>query len=113
MARFIIDANLPYYFSIWRGSDYIHVNDVDDGWSDSQLWCYAAEYGLTIVTKDADFSDRVLLTEPPPQVIHVKLGNMKMRGFHRAISSVWEPVCELSSQHRLVRIFADRLEAIE
>ncbi len=29
------------------------------------LWAYAKEHDLTIVSKDADFSDRVLLSEPP------------------------------------------------
>lgn len=29
MARYLIDVNLPYYFSLWRGPDYVHVRDID------------------------------------------------------------------------------------
>lgn len=77
------------------------------------MWTYAKERGLTIVSKDTDFSDRVLVSEPPPRVIHVKLGNMRLRELHRALVEVWPEVCELSRRCRLVRIFEDRLEAIE
>ncbi len=113
MPRYLIDANLPYYFSIWHGPDYVHVRDLNEEWTDSQLWAYAKGHGLTIVSKDADFSDRVLLSGPPPRVIHVKLGNMRMNAFHQAISKVWAEVCELSRRYRLVRIFLDRVEGVE
>lgn len=112
MAKYVIDANLPYYFSLWHGPDFVHVKDLDDEWSDSVLWAYAREHGLTIVTKDADFSDRVLLTQPPPRVIHVKLGNLRMAELHRVMSVVWPEVCRLSDRCRLVRIFLDRIEGI-
>jgi hypothetical protein len=54
-----------------------------------------------------------LLSEPPLRVIHVRLGNMKMRDFHQRVSEVWTDVCELSLQYRVIQIFADRVEAIE
>jgi len=66
----------------------------------------------TTVMKDADFSDRVLLGQPPPRVIHIKFGNMKMREFHQTISKVWDEVCELSEQHSLGRVFNDRIDAV-
>ena len=43
MARFIIDANLPYYFGLWNNENYIHVFDLNDTWSDQQIWNYAKE----------------------------------------------------------------------
>ena len=73
MSRYIIDANLPYYFSLWRGDEYQHVIDLDPSMKDSEIWRFAKENNLTIVTKDADFSDRILLSDPPPRVIHIKL----------------------------------------
>jgi predicted nuclease of predicted toxin-antitoxin system len=112
MARFLVDVNLPYRFSLWHGSDYIHLRDVDDELPDRQVWLYAKRKGLTIVTKDADFSERALLEPPPPRVIHVRVGNLKMRDFHQAISGIWPEVCELSALYRLVNVFADRIEGI-
>lgn len=113
MARFVVDVNLPYFFSVWKGPDFVHVRDLGDAWPDSRVWSYAKQEGLTIVTKDADFSDRVLLATPPPRVIHIRIGNMKMREFHRVIAGRWEAICALSRQCKLVRVFEDRIEGIE
>ncbi|OAD22976.1 hypothetical protein THIOM_001200 [Candidatus Thiomargarita nelsonii] len=112
MLRYIIDANLPYYFALWAGDEYIHVRDINEEWTDTQIWEYAKERNLTIVTKDADFSDRMLMNEPPPRVIHIKLGNMKMREFHATLSKIWADVCQLSKQYKLVRIFEDKIGSI-
>ncbi len=30
MAKYLIDANLPYYFSPWSGDDYRHVFEMSD-----------------------------------------------------------------------------------
>lgn len=113
MARFLIDVNLPYYFSVWRGPEYLHQRDLGDEWPDSEVWRFAKERALTIVSKDSDFSTRSMLQPPPPRVIHICLGNLRLRELHRAISDVWLEVRELSGRHRLVRVFADRIEAIE
>lgn len=113
MPKYLIDANLPYYFSLWRTDEYIHQKDINDEWSDSQIWAYAKEYNLTIVTKDTDFSNRILLKDPPPRVILVGFGNLKMRPFYERISACWATVCELSDENKLVNVYLDRIEAIE
>ena len=113
MPKFLVDANLPYYFFLWNNPDYVHVRDLDDTWDDLRIWEYARENRLTVVSKDADFSQLALITEPPIRVIHIRFGNLKMQEFHRAISRVWERVCVLSESHRLVNVYPDRLEAIE
>ena len=59
------------------------------------------------------FSDRVLLTTPPPRVIHIRFGNMRLREFHRNIASRWDAICSLSSQCKLVQVFEDRIEGID
>jgi predicted nuclease of predicted toxin-antitoxin system len=86
LPTYLIDVNLPYYFSLWRGDEYLHQRDLGDAWKDREVWEYARRQNLTIVTKDADFSDRALLAEPPPRVIHLRIGNLEMRGFHRAVA---------------------------
>lgn len=113
MAKYLIDVNLPCYFSLWESDDYLHVKDIDDEWSDSQIWNYAREHGLTIVTKDTDFSNRILLGGPPPRVIHIKFGNMRLQDFHATISRSWDEICELSRRCALVRVFSDHFEGIE
>src|SRR4029079_16931340 len=98
MARFVIDVNLPYYFSVWKGPDFSHLRDLGDDWTDTRIWNYARQEGLTIVTKDTDFSDRVLLAAPPPRVIHIRLGNMKIREIHLSIAVPREGICDLAHE---------------
>jgi predicted nuclease of predicted toxin-antitoxin system len=110
--KYLIDANLPYYFSLWKGDDSIHQRDIDDTWKDKQIWDYAKENNLTIITKDSDFSDKMLLYNPPPQVIHIKLGNMKMKEFFSVLTEIWAEIQEMSEANKLVSVFKDRIEGI-
>jgi predicted nuclease of predicted toxin-antitoxin system len=113
MAQFLVDVNLPYYFSLWRNEDFIHQVDLGDSWTDDQIWQYAKENDLTIITKDADFSNRILLKEPPPKIIHMRIGNLKMREFFLLITQVWEQVKTLNKDYKLVNVFRDRIEGID
>ncbi len=64
-----------------------------DGWSDTDAWDYAPKRGLTIVSKDADFTNRALFDVTGPKVIHMRLGNLRMRDFHVAVASRWGEIC--------------------
>jgi predicted nuclease of predicted toxin-antitoxin system len=64
VARYLIDANLPRWFALRSGGDCEFVHDLGADWSDTRIWNHAAARGLTIVSKGADFSDRVLLSRP-------------------------------------------------
>jgi predicted nuclease of predicted toxin-antitoxin system len=110
--RFLIDANLPYRFELWRGPAFTHVFDLDDTWSDTRIWNHARENSLVIVSKDADFSDRIILAEPPPRVIHIRAGNMKMREFHAFVYRVWPQAAALIENHKLVIIHTHTIECV-
>ena len=114
MARYLIDANLPRWFSLWAGGECEFVHDLGPGWSDSQVWDYAAVNRLTIVSKDADFSDRVLLDAAGsgPRVIHIRVGNLTIGELHRYLSAIWPDVCRASDASRLVQVYRDRIEGI-
>jgi predicted nuclease of predicted toxin-antitoxin system len=112
MPKFLIDANLPYYFSLWKGENFIHQKDIDDTWTDEQIWEYAKNQVLTIVSKDSDFSDKMLLSEPPPKVIRIRLGNMRMREFFGIMTAIWSKAEKMSEEYKLVQIFRDRVEGI-
>ena len=72
MKAYLIDVNLPRNFAPWNNEEYEHVVEINDEWKDSEIWSYAKENNLTIVTKDADFSELILLNDPPPKIIHIK-----------------------------------------
>lgn len=113
MAKYLIDVNLPYRFSLWHSEDYIHQKDIDDGWTDSQIWHYAETNKLTIITKDSDFSNRILFKNPPPRVIHIKIGNSTIKELFDTLMPIWDEVLKMSETHRLVNVFRDRIEGIE
>lgn len=71
MTKYIIDVNLPDHFSLWHTNEYIYVKDIDANRVDTTIWEYAEQHELTIVTKDQDFYNRMLVKTPPPRVIHV------------------------------------------
>jgi len=86
---------------------------IDPKMKDSEIWHYAKEHHLTIITKDADFSHWILLDTPPPRVIHIKLGNMKIKTFYQKISPIWNDVLQMSQKYKLVRVYSDGIEGID
>ncbi len=113
MAKYLVDANLPYYFSLWNNQDFIHVKDLNDSWSDEQIWSYAKEQNLIIITKDADFSLKVLYKGIPPKVIHIKFGNLRIRDFHNVISNNWTAIEKGIEEYHLVNVYSDKLECVK
>lgn len=113
MPIYLIDENMPYYFRLWNTSEYIHQLDLEPKAKDKSIWAYAKENKLTIVTKDADFSERMKLSEPPPRVIHFKVGNISIKEFYRIIDTSWAEACELSKTHKLVNVYRGWVEAMD
>jgi predicted nuclease of predicted toxin-antitoxin system len=72
MKKYLIDANLPARISAWQTDEFEFVNSINDQWSDGEIWDYAEANNLVIVTKDADFSHRIMFAAPPPKIIHIK-----------------------------------------
>lgn len=112
MKRFLIDANLPGNISAWTGEKFWHVTDLDDEWKDSEIWEYARKNDHTIVTKDADFSQRIIVSEPPPRIIHLRIGNMRLRDLARFVDANWDLIRKASAKHKLVNVYKDRIETI-
>ncbi|GFO71820.1 hypothetical protein BJAS_P1571 [Bathymodiolus japonicus methanotrophic gill symbiont] len=113
MKKYLIDVNLPSRFSLWAGDEYEHVVHINDELKDSEIWAYAKEHDLTIVTKDTDFSDLILMNNPPPRVIHIKVGNMKMKEFHQLLTNIWNDDCKVSEEFKLIRVYATKIEGID
>lgn len=113
MPRFLVDVNLPYYFSLWDNRDYIHQSDIDESWSDKQIWDYAATNKLIIITKDGDFYHAILTADPPPKVIHLRIGNMKISQLHDFLNRIWPEVLSLVESCKLVTVYTDRIEGMK
>lgn len=113
MPRFLIDENLPYKFFLWDDEDFVHQHKLEAIKSDADIWEYAKSNDLTIVTKDADFSDRIIISEPPPKVIHIRIGNMRIKELFQFFDKNWEEIQNHSKNYKLTNVYRDRIEGIE
>ncbi|NMF58527.1 DUF5615 family PIN-like protein [Pseudanabaena yagii] len=76
MNGFLFDENLPIKIQFTPSLPITHVSVLGESPSDTKIWQYAKENGLVIVSKDVDFSDRLMLDLVPPKVVHLRIGNM-------------------------------------
>jgi predicted nuclease of predicted toxin-antitoxin system len=108
---FLLDENLPGGLGFQPSLPVSHALDLGGNPTDSELWFHAKIQRLVIVTKDADFSDRILVNTPPPWIVHLRFGNMRRKEFHRFLAAVWPQVESLLPANKLVCVYADRIEA--
>lgn len=113
MKGFLVDVNLPRNTSIWRDDEFIFVVEIDPKMKDSDIWHYAKTNDLTILTKDSDFSNRIVVSDPPPKVVHFQIGNMRLHKFKRFIDEHWPAIKAHLTDHKLVIVFRERIEVIE
>lgn len=45
--------------------EYEHLKDINDEMNDEEVWEYAKTNNLTIISKDSDFSNRIIVSNPP------------------------------------------------
>lgn len=113
MGIFIVDANLLFDVPVWRDDRFQFVLKINASWEDDEIWNYAKEHELIIVTKDKDFILKQAFAGVPPKVVHIKFGNLKLNDFINRIQMVWNEVEELIQTHSTVNIYLTYLEAIK
>lgn len=111
MKGFLLDENLPTRLTFSPSLPVNRAQDFGENPADSQLWDLAKVNQWVIITKDADFSNRILVSTPPPWIVHLRFGNLRRREFHRFFESVWPQVESLLPAHKLVCVYRDRIEA--
>jgi predicted nuclease of predicted toxin-antitoxin system len=81
--KFLLDENLsPELVGLLSEiyPDMRHVRDAGlSSAPDTEVWVYASQMDLAIVTKDADFHHRSFLFGSPPKVIWIRVGNCSTR----------------------------------
>ena len=113
MNGFLFDENLPSKIQFTPSLPIIHGSILGDSPSDTQIWQYAKEKGLVIVTKDVDFSDRLMLDLYPPKVVHLRFGNLRKSVFHSFLARVWSQIEDLVIDHKLINVYLDQIEAFK
>lgn len=110
MNSFLLDENLPARLTFTPSKPVFHARDLGSNPSDSELWAHARIHGLVIVTKDTDFSDRILVSEPPPWIIHLRFGNLRRNEFHQFLASAWPQIESHLPRHKLICLYPNRIE---
>jgi predicted nuclease of predicted toxin-antitoxin system len=109
---FLFDENLPGRLKFTPKLPVVPVTKAGRHPTDSQIWEFARQQALVIVSKDADFSERIIMQSPPPWVVHLRVGNLRRNEFHLWLARMWPQIETLLKSHKLVNVYADRLEGI-
>lgn len=80
--------------------------------SDTMLGEHAQSNSYARITKDVDFSNRIMLSAPPPWIVHLRIGNMSRREFDAFRARRWPEVEALLPTHKLINVYEDRIEAV-
>jgi len=109
---YLFDENVPSRLRFSPRDPIVPASKIGRKPTDSQIWEYARKHDLEIVSKDADFSDRIITNSPPPRVVHLRFGNLRRNDFHALLARVWPQIETLLKSHKLVNVYADRVEGI-
>jgi predicted nuclease of predicted toxin-antitoxin system len=112
MTGFLFDENLPAVSELGSALPIVHAASLGARMSDSALWEHAKRHELAIVTKDADFSQRIVLATPPPRVVHLRIGNMRRRDFEVWLKERWPRIETAAKNNKLVNVFRDRIQSV-
>src|SRR3954469_15864846 len=112
MKGFFFDENLPAKIRFTPSLPIIPPSAVGSSPTDTEIWEFAHRSEAVIVSKDADFSERIILSTPPPWVVHLRFGNLRRKEFHALLARVWPQVEALLKTHKLVNVYSDRVEGV-
>lgn len=114
--KFIVDAHLPKRITdifIELGHEAIHTSDLPKGnASDDKDIISAAGNDSVVISKDEDFYQSFLLFGKPPQLIHVKVGNMRLSELVHLFESISPKLIDLLGQYNLLELYRDKIIVI-
>lgn len=111
MKHLLVDENLPASLVALLPCECSHATDLGKQQSDRQLWEHARQHDWTILTRDTDFFDRIMLQGPPPKVIWVRLGNMRRAELESLLLRLWPDILRLLDDADLIEVHSSNLEA--
>lgn len=80
-------------------ADSIHVANLAlERADDDDVWAHAEQHGLTIVTKDGDFNDLLVVRGFPPKVVLLRVGNVTTAQVETILRSRFDQIQALDDQ---------------
>ena len=113
MRGILLDENLPANLALPSSLPQEHVSTLGPSPADSLIWQYARSNDLIIVTKDADFSFRIATESPPPRIVHIRAGNMRLAALMAMCTRLWPGIEAHLQDAKLVNVYDDRLEVVK
>lgn len=113
--KFLVDVNLPPRLCTWlesRSHESEHLVDLNLlTATDSQIWDLGRIRGIVVISKDFDFYNRAILLGPPPQVVHVAVGNCSNTKLFEIFYARWLDVeTALLAGSKLISISQEKME---
>ena len=108
---FLVDVNLPKYFSFFNNESFIHLVDINREWTDSSIWEYAKKHSMVILTRDTDFFFRCAV-DPSVKVIHFNLGNIRLKELHAFFSTYWNTIVDKLEEATLIQVSRTHIQII-
>lgn len=109
---FLVDVNLPKYFSFFNTNSFFFVSDIDLQMSDTEIWDYALNNKFVILTKDTDFYNRFLVSSTAPKIIYFQLGNCSLKQLHYYFNENWGVIQDEIKNSRLIIAKENHIECI-
>lgn len=117
--RFLTDAHLPprlCRFLSEKAGHCTHISETEGGLTstDTAVWQLAQATGAIVVSKDGDFVERAVVLGPPPQVLHIGVGNCSNSDLFALLEDLWPEIEKhLRVGVRLVSVNREGLEILE
>ena len=80
---------------------------------DVDIWEFAIEHNLIILTKDNDFYEMFLTKETCPKVITFKFGNFTFHKLHQYFTANWNTILLSIEANDFVVAYEDKIKAIK
>ena len=111
MKGFLFDENLPRRLTFTPSLPVVFSDSLGSSPSDTLIWNHARAEQLVVVSKDADFSNRIMISTPPPWIVHLRFGNLRRTAFHALLAKMWPHIEALLPSHKLICVYSDRIES--
>lgn len=97
---FLVDVNLPKYFSFFNNADFIFVSDINLQMTDTEIWNYALE------------NNCFLVSEKTPKVIFFQLGNYSLKQLYDYFNANWDKLKTEIGSFKLIIAKKTHIESI-
>lgn len=109
---FLVDVNLPKYFSFFNTHNFVFVSDINLQMNDTEICNYALKNDLVILTKDADFYNRFLISSIATKIIYFLLVNCSLKQLHNYFNDHWDKIQTEIENSKLIIAKEKHIECI-